>query len=75
MATLAKFAFRCGIGSSLRALARGQTAFARILVEATPDPLITALVAGEYRGGPIDGLHIFTFGGVRHTAEWIRSVI
>ena len=75
VATLAKFAFRCGIGSSLRALARGQTAFARILVEATPDPLITALVAGEYRGALIDGLHIFTFGGVRHTAEWIRSVI
>jgi hypothetical protein len=43
-------------------------------VETTLDPLIAALAADEYRGGPIDGLHIFTFGGVRHTAEWIRSV-
>jgi methylenetetrahydrofolate reductase (NADPH) len=74
VATLAKFAFRCGIGASLRALARGHTAFARILVEATPEPLAAALAAGEHRGAPIDGLHIFTFGGVRHTADWIRSV-
>jgi methylenetetrahydrofolate reductase (NADPH) len=74
VATLAKFAFRCGIGASLRALARGHPAFARILVEATPDPLVAALAAGEHPGAPIDGLHIFTFGGVRHTAEWIRSV-
>ena len=74
VATHAKFAFRCGTGASLRALARGHTAFARILVEATPDPLVAALAAGEYRGERIDGLHIFTFGGVRHTSEWIRSV-
>jgi methylenetetrahydrofolate reductase (NADPH) len=74
VATLAKFAFRCGVGASLRALARGHAAFARILVEATPDLLISGLAAGEHPGAPIDGLHIFTFGGVRRTAEWIRSV-
>lgn len=73
IATLAKFAVRCGIGASLRALGRGQTAFARILAEATPDALIGSLIAGEERGLPIDGLHIFTFGGVRRTAEWIRA--
>ena len=39
VATLAKFAVRCGIGASLRALARGHTSFARILAEAGPDPL------------------------------------
>jgi methylenetetrahydrofolate reductase (NADH) len=73
VATLAKFAIRCGIGASLRALARGHTAFARILVEAGPDALIGDLVAGETAGAPIAGLHVFTFGGVRRTAEWIRS--
>ena len=46
-ATLAKFAIRCGIGASLRALARGHTAFARIMVETGPDGLIGELVAGE----------------------------
>jgi methylenetetrahydrofolate reductase (NADPH) len=73
VATLAKFAVRCGIGSSLRALGRGQTAFARILVEATPDALIDTLVAAEHRDSSIDGLHFFTFGGVRRTAAWIHA--
>jgi methylenetetrahydrofolate reductase (NADPH) len=73
VATLAKFAVRCGIGASLRALARGHTAFARILAEAGPDALIGALVVDEDPRYPIDGLHVFTFGGVRRAAEWIRA--
>src|SRR6516165_7787822 len=75
VATLAKFAVRCGIGASLRALARGHTAYARILAEAGPDVLIGALVAEEEPGRPIDGLHVFTFGGVRRTAEWISGYL
>lgn len=75
VATLAKFAVRCGIGASLRALARGHAAFARILAEAGPDALVQALAAAEDPGGPIDGLHIFTFGGVRRTAEWISTYL
>jgi methylenetetrahydrofolate reductase (NADPH) len=73
IATLAKFAVRCGIGASLRALGRGHAAFARILVEAGPDGLIDALVAEEDPAAPIEGLHVFTFGGLRRTAEWIRA--
>jgi methylenetetrahydrofolate reductase (NADPH) len=73
IATLAKFAVRCGIGASLRALGRGQTAFARILAEATPDALIAALVASEDHRAAIDGLHFFAFGGVRRTAEWMHA--
>jgi methylenetetrahydrofolate reductase (NADPH) len=75
VATLAKFAVRCGIGASLRALARGHTAFARILAEAGPDALIGGLVAEEDPRRPIDGLHVFTFGGVRRTAEWISGYL
>jgi len=75
VATLAKFAVRCGIGASLRALARGQTAFARILAEAGPDALIGVLVAEEDPRWPIDGLHVFTFGGIRRTAEWITGYL
>ena len=70
VATLAKFAIRCGIGASLRALARGHTAFARVLVEAGPDELVRELAASDV---PIAGLHVFTFGGVKRTAEWIRD--
>jgi methylenetetrahydrofolate reductase (NADPH) len=73
IATLAKFAVRCGIGASLRALGRGHAAFARILVEAGPDQLIDTLVGEEDSDAPIEGLHLFTFGGLRRTAEWIRA--
>ncbi len=73
VAALVKFAVRCGVGSSLRALARGHTAFARILTEAAPDALIDGLVAGEAESGKIDGLHIFMFGGVARTAAWLRQ--
>jgi methylenetetrahydrofolate reductase (NADPH) len=72
VATLARFAVRCGIGASMRALARGHTAFARVLTEAGPDALIAALVAGETAATAIAGLHVFTFGGVARTAEWRR---
>ncbi len=72
VATLARYAVRCGIGASLRALGRGHAAFARILAEASPDALIDELIRGEAISGPIDGLHIFTFGGIRRTAEWLR---
>jgi methylenetetrahydrofolate reductase (NADPH) len=73
VATLAKFAIRCGVGASVQALARGQTAFARILTRATPDGLIGDLVAAERPEAPIDGLHIFTFAGLRLTAQWLRA--
>jgi methylenetetrahydrofolate reductase (NADPH) len=73
IATLANFAVRCGVGQSLPGLARGHTAFARILAEIGPDALVGAVVAGEDAGSRIDGLHVFTFGGVRHTAEWIQA--
>jgi methylenetetrahydrofolate reductase (NADPH) len=75
VATLAKFAIRCGIGDSLRALARGHTAFARILAEAGPDALVDALSAGEGPRSRIDGLHVFTFGGVRRTADWLWKTV
>ena len=73
IATLAKFAVRCGVGASLRALGRGQSAFPRILAEAAPDALVAALAAAERTGTEIDGLHFFSFGGARRTAEWLHE--
>ena len=53
--------------------ARGHTAFARVLTEAGPAALIAALAAGETAETAIDGLHVFTFGGVVRTADWRRQ--
>jgi methylenetetrahydrofolate reductase (NADPH) len=73
IAMLARFAVRCGIGASLRALARGHTDFAHVLTEANPGPLVQALAAREDPAAPIDGVHVFTFGGVRRAARWIKE--
>jgi methylenetetrahydrofolate reductase (NADH) len=73
IATLAKFAVRCGIGSSLRALTGGHASVARLLVETDPAPLLAAL-AGADRTLGISKLHFFTFGGVRRSSAWIEKV-
>jgi len=72
IATLAKFAVRCGIGNSLRHLTTGHVALARLLNEAGPDAVIREL-ASNAGGSAIAGLHFFTFGGVRRTALWLSS--
>ena len=74
IATLAKFAVRCGIGDSLKALAGGHSSLARLLTEAGPDPVIRALALEEDPGVNIAGLHFFTFGGVARTAAWIAAI-
>jgi methylenetetrahydrofolate reductase (NADPH) len=72
IATLAKFAVRCGIGNSLRQLTSGHAAVARLLTEAGPEAVIHRL-AGEGEGRAIAGLHFFTFGGVGRTARWLSA--
>jgi methylenetetrahydrofolate reductase (NADPH) len=70
VATLARFAVRCGGGTALRALGRRHAAFARALSEATPNALIAALCAEPLSGAPIAGLHVFALGGANRTAAW-----
>src|SRR5262249_28544509 len=73
-ATLTKFALRCGIGNSMRAL-RGQIGrFGRLLVDTGPDEVMQALEAAP-RGATasIAGFHIFPFGGLRKARNWLRD--
>jgi methylenetetrahydrofolate reductase (NADPH) len=73
IATLAKFAVRCGIGNSIGALVRGQTSVARLVREAGPEEVVTALLASP-QASEVAGLHFFTFGGVAATAAWLAAV-
>ncbi len=73
-ATLLKFALRCGVGNSVRALHRQAGRFTRLLTETAPDQLVDDLVgaaaAGKIR---LPEFHIFPFGGLRTAARWIRA--
>lgn len=73
IATLAKFAVRCGVGTSLLALLGGQTSIARLIVESGPERIVRA-VAEEEPTTPAHRLHFFSFGGVPKTAEWMRAI-
>ncbi|MBI3513468.1 MAG: methylenetetrahydrofolate reductase [Proteobacteria bacterium] len=72
VATLAQYAVRCGVGVAIRSLAGGQTALARMVREAGPEPILRALARADH---PPDGLHVFSFGGVAHTAAWLAAAI
>jgi methylenetetrahydrofolate reductase (NADPH) len=68
--TLLKYAVSCGVGNSLRALRRN-TSFGKLLTESGPEPILTALAQAR---PPIAHLHLFPFGGIKRTAEWINAL-
>ena len=75
LATLMKFALRCGVGNSIRALSLRGPAIARLLTEAGPERVIEDLA----RAGAAEpalafaGVHFFSFGGFARTADWVRT--
>lgn len=73
-ATLTKFALRCGVGNSMRAL-RGQIGrFGRLLADNRPDDVVRGLQsAPEAATASIAGFHLFPFGGLRKAGDWLRS--
>jgi methylenetetrahydrofolate reductase (NADPH) len=74
-ATLLKFAIRCGVGNSVRALQSQVGRFTRLLTETTPDALVDDLrrASAERRIRAAPGFHIFPFGGIRAAMRWIEA--
>ena len=75
IATLAKFAIRCGIGNSVSALLRGQTSITRILAQAGPEHVVRSLADADAKRLGVTGLHLYSFGGIAATSDWIASMI
>ncbi|MHB8266958.1 methylenetetrahydrofolate reductase [Bradyrhizobium sp.] len=73
-ATLMKFALRCGVGNSMRAL-RGQIGrFGRLLTDTGPDEVMRGLrSAPANKTASIAGFHLFPFGGLRKAGAWLRT--
>jgi methylenetetrahydrofolate reductase (NADPH) len=72
-----KYALHCGIGNSIRALGSRPDALANLLVRRAPDDIVRALAAAQRRdpGLGIEGIHIFTFGGVASAAIWANAIL
>ncbi len=71
---LMTFALQCGIGASARILARRPDA-ARLLGRWTPDEVVADLAAhlAQAPASPIQGLHLFPFGGLDAALDWRRA--
>jgi len=77
VATLLKFAVRCGIGASLRAVRTHADSITRLLGDDGPDEIVRAL-AGSLAEEPELGalaLHFFPFGGLARFATWRQSTL
>ncbi len=73
-ATLTKFALRCGVGNSIRALRSQIGRFGRLLADTGPDDVMRGLrSAPDAATDSIAGFHLFPFGGLRKASEWLRS--
>jgi methylenetetrahydrofolate reductase (NADPH) len=73
-ATLTKFALRCGVGNSMRALRSQIGRFGRLLTDTGPDDVMRGLQsAPETATASIAGIHLFPFGGLRKAAGWLRT--
>jgi methylenetetrahydrofolate reductase (NADPH) len=75
--TLWKYALHCGIGNSIRALGTRVDAVANLLARRAPDGIVRELAAAQRQdpGLGIEGIHIFTFGGVASAAAWANALL
>jgi methylenetetrahydrofolate reductase (NADPH) len=73
--TLLRFAQRCGVSASLRALKDQGMAAVRLVTHTDPSEQLAA-VARYCLGHPastVVGVHLFSFGGSTRAGEWMRS--
>jgi methylenetetrahydrofolate reductase (NADPH) len=74
---LLRYAMLCGVGASLRALGTQSDRLGHLLLRHTPDTVLAALapaVLSEPALG-VEGLHLFTFGGVADTARRVEDIL
>ena len=74
-ATLMKFALRCGVGNSIRAVRNQIGRYGRLLTDTGPDDVVCGLQSAlEKSKASIAGFHLFPFGGLRKAGDWLRSL-
>ena len=73
-ATLLKFALRCGVGNSLRALRSQIGRFGRLLTDSDPGAVVRGLAGAPAAAtAQIAGFHLFPFGGLRKSGLWLKA--
>jgi len=73
---LLKYAQRCGVSASRRALRHLGSGIARLVINTDPAEQVAALAHYCEGKAPcnVAGLHFFAFGGALRTARWLQSL-
>ena len=74
---LARYAQRCGVSVSLRALRTLGSGIARLVTNAEPREQLTAIARYSLQREPsnVVGVHLYSFGGAVKTASWMRGLM
>jgi methylenetetrahydrofolate reductase (NADPH) len=74
---LARYAQRCGVSVSLRALRNLGTGIAKLVTHTDPSEHLVALAryARSHTPSNLVGVHLYSFGGAVRTATWMRELI
>jgi methylenetetrahydrofolate reductase (NADPH) len=75
--TLLRFAQRCGVSASLRALKDQGMAAVRLVIHTDPGEQLAAVARYclVHASCNVVGVHLFSFGGASRAAAWMASVI
>ncbi len=77
VATLIRYAMRCGVGDSLRALRTQAKTVGRLIGESGPEDLLRDLAIGlsQKPSDRVVGIHLYPFGGVAKAAGWMEETL
>ncbi|MDH5539062.1 MAG: hypothetical protein OEY03_06630 [Rhizobacter sp.] len=72
---LLRYAQRCGVSASRRALSTLGSGIARLVTHTDPGEQIAAIAhyCDTHRNGNVVGVHLFSFGGALRTARWVAE--
>jgi methylenetetrahydrofolate reductase (NADPH) len=74
---LARYAQRCGVSVSLRALRNLGSGIAKLVTHTEPREHVVAVAryARSREPSNVVGVHLYSFGGAERTASWMRDLI
>ena len=75
LTTLVKFAAMCGVGNSISFLKKRAGAVLQLAAGFDPDEIVNPIetAALETQNSAIKQIHVFPFGGVKKSAEWLKT--
>ncbi len=75
LTTLVKFAAMCGVGNSISFLKKRMGAVLTMASGFDPDEIVNPIEAFalQSEASPVAQIHVFPFGGVKKSAEWLKA--